>query len=129
MQIGDRYRLKGNDSRQFKITGILNTVDAQGQPQCQVEFDWWDTGSAYTHKAKDTRTKSEFLRHCEPVPSTIQGLGGVGLDKLAATMCQDFGARGMDTPPPLPKCDCGGKACGFKDFTRQHSSWCKVYKE
>lgn len=28
-----------------------------------------------------------------------------------------------------PTCECGGRKSGFKDYTRQHSSWCPVYKE
>lgn len=27
------------------------------------------------------------------------------------------------------ECECGGHKAGFKDYTRQHSSWCPVYKE
>lgn len=26
-------------------------------------------------------------------------------------------------------CECGGHRAGFKDYTRQHYSWCPVYKE
>jgi len=29
---------------------------------------------------------------------------------------------------PKSLCDCGGHKAGFRDFTRQHSQWCKVYR-
>jgi len=37
-------------------------------------------------------------------------------------------AKNEPTIKPQSLCDCGGYKTGFKDYTRQHSQWCKVYR-
>ena len=41
----------------------------------------------------------------------------------------------LPTPPQFPKkmkrpkCECGAKKCGYKDYMRGHADWCEVHMD
>lgn len=144
MQIGDRYVSKKDPRFHYKITKYEIIATHGGGPTTEiVTFDYWDErlpNQVNSHRD----SKDMFLKHCIPNPNAtphpmnVMGLGGSQLDALAASMRAQFNGaiaksdKRFNLPDidldDKPKCDCGGKACGFKDYTRQHSSWCRVYK-
>lgn len=146
MQIGDKYRNKSSPWIIYTITGIYNTISpaaVQSEIGCTYEDTKKNPGTQTPYGSRVSldlflNNTEPVLIQAQPIPNVhpmnvmgglskngLNGLGGDALDALALSM----GMTRRDSPPPLPKCDCGGKACGFKDYTRQHSSWCKVYKE
>jgi len=141
MQIGDRYKLKMRPEMIYTITGVFHTVSVHGPGECLIEAVYEDTKNApgiVQHLprkvAKDKFLAATTLIYSVAQPSQpVQGLGGGQLDAVAAAFRAQFneaikGQNTFKTPVIRSACDCGGHKVGYKDYTRMHSTWCKVYK-
>jgi hypothetical protein len=132
VSIGTTYHRKGGVGWKLHVTKIY---------QFSVGGHWYVEGELTANGRVSNgylREESDFLSKWElpaqqPVnpamPKTTATVAAAPtMGKIYAEVAKAAqGHRAMQ--PKASACDCGGHKCGYKDYTRHHFHWCKVYKD
>ena len=104
MKVGDRYFLRSTPEIEAEITKI---EPATALTHAMVEYCFWNSIDNFSHKTISSMPAIDFLAYYEPIKQM---------------------AKAPDHEPTKTTCECGGSKIGYKDYTKQHSTWCPVYK-
>ena len=113
--VGDKWEARSDSQLTCEIT------DYNGQ---------WFEAVMTNHSAGNTMKVritdfNDFINQWGLVRHGVTDYGSTPLD--SANYKLSYRIEGE--APTNPRCECGNRALGSKDYTRQHSSWCPVYRE